>query len=168
MDDQIEKAIEPPKGIWSKVGSVVSSPLTSVSKMTKESPAMVLIAILLVVQPIVQTGIELVKGFVEFRQDLDPNSRPVTKAELDVINSKIDFLEKLVLEDTRADQERLNRQDTWMDSRKKGAVPAPIPLPTPPAPPPTPAPTVDYNSLNKKLAEAEQKADDSFKRAQKK
>ncbi len=155
MDEEIQKAIEPPKGMWQRIGTVVSSPLTSVTKMTKESPAMVLIAILLVVQPIVQTGIELVKGLIEFKQDLDPNNRPVTKAELDVINSKIDFLEELVLTDTKEDRERLNRQDTWMDKKK--------PKPVVVIPQPDVTPDTVYNSLKQKLDDVTKKADANFK-----
>jgi len=163
MDDQIEDAITPPKGIWNKTREIVSSPVTAITKLTKESPAMVLIAILLIVQPIVQTGLDLMRSFIEFRQDLDPNNRPVTKAELDVINSKIDFLEKLVLANTQADQERLNRQDVWMDSRKKGAIPAPLPTPSAPPVVVAPPPNIGYDSLNKKLNDVSKKADEEFK-----
>jgi len=140
MDDEIESAIIPDKGIWNKTREIVSSPVSAISKMTKESPAMVLIAILLVVQPVVQTGIDLVRSFIEFKQDLDPNTRPVTKAELDVINSKIDFLEKLVLADTADDRKLLNSQ------LKRST-----------------AKSVDYDSLKKKLDDVEKKADEDYK-----
>src|SRR5271167_337611 len=162
MDEELEKAVEPTKGVWKRISSVVSSPLTSVSKMTKESPAMILIAILLVVQPIVQTGIELVKGLIEFKQDLDPNNRPVTKAELDVINSKIDFLEKLVLADTKADHDRLDEQNKWLNSHKHPGIANTPPVNAPPAnaAPPLPA---DFDDLSKKLADVEHHADEDFR-----
>ena len=95
-----------PKSFWGKVGAVFSSPATALSNITKESPAMVLIAILLVVQPVVQTGIELIKEVAEVKQDLDPATRPVTKAELDIVNQKIDFNNQLILADIEADKEK--------------------------------------------------------------
>lgn len=143
--------IEPPKGIWSKIGAVVSSPGAAISKVTKESPAMVLIAILLVVQPIVQTGIELVRGLIEFRQELDPASRPVTKAELDIVNEKIDFNNKLILADIQADKEKA------LAFAHGRAAPQP--------PPPLGDKPVDqqYSDLQNKLSKVQKNLDDNYR-----
>ncbi len=91
-----------PRSFWTKVSSAVSSPLVAISDATKKSPAVTLIAILLVVQPVVQTCIDLVKGLAEVKHDLDPSTRPVTKAELDIVNQKIDFNNQLILAGIRA------------------------------------------------------------------
>ncbi len=95
-----------PTTFWGKVGAVLSSPATALSNMTKNSPAMTLIAILLVIQPAVQTGIDLLKSLAEVKHDLNPETRPVTKAELDLVNQKIDFNNQLILADIQADKEK--------------------------------------------------------------
>jgi hypothetical protein len=141
--------IDPPKGFWSKVGSVVTSPGAAFSKATKESPAMVLIAILLVVQPVVQTGIELVRGLIEFKQDLDPATRPVTKAELDIVNEKIDFNNKLILADIQADKEKA----LAFAHGKPQPIPAPINKPV----------DEQYKELQDKLTTVQKHLDSDFK-----
>ncbi len=143
----MEEQIPPPKGFWSNVGNIVSSPVAAISKMTKESPAMTLIAILLVVQPIVQTGIDLVKGLIEFKQDLDPKSRPSTRAELDIVNAKIDFLQQLIVNDMKNDAERETNRHRHISPPVDNTQPKPV----------------DFDTLKKSLADVQHKADEDFR-----
>lgn len=112
-----------PKSFWDKIGAVLTSPATALSNATRESPAVVLVAIVLVVQPIMQTGIELVKGLAEVKQDLDPSTRPITKAELDLVNDKIDYLQQLILAEIHNNQHNLGVDQSHglvEDSKYKG------------------------------------------------
>lgn len=151
--------IDPPKGFWSKIGSAVTSPGVAISKATKESPAMVLIAILLVVQPIVQTGIELIRGLIEFRQELDPATRPVTKAELDIVNQKIDFNNSLILADIQADKEKA----LAFAQHRKANIDGPVA-------PPSDKPSSDkpisqqYKDLQDKLTTVQKHLDSDYKK----
>ncbi len=87
----------PKRSVWSKIGNAVTSPASAISNATKNSPLITLVAIMLVVQPVIQTGIELVKGLIQVKHDLDPSTRPVTKEELDIVNQKIDFNNELII-----------------------------------------------------------------------
>lgn len=92
MEEQIPK-----KPWYKRFADTVSSPATALSDATKHSPLITLFAIMLIVQPVIQTGIELIKEFAQVKRELDPASRPVTKAELDIVNQKIDFNNQLIL-----------------------------------------------------------------------
>lgn len=92
-----------PKKPWYKrFADTVSSPASALSDATKHSPLITLFAIMLIVQPVIQTGIELIKEFAQVKRELDPASRPVTKAELEIVNQKIDFNNQLILAGIRA------------------------------------------------------------------
>ena len=70
-----------------------------------------------------QTGIELVKGLAEVKQDLDPSTRPITKAELDLVNDKIDYLQQLILAEIHNNQHNLGVDQSHglvEDSKYKG------------------------------------------------
>lgn len=111
---------------------------------TGHGPAMTVCAILLVAQPVIQTTIEVVQELIAVKQDLDPSTRPVTKAELDIVNQKIDYNNQLILAAIARQQSRSN------------AAKVDIPL--------IAADSKDYKALDDKLSGAETKADVAFKR----
>ncbi len=87
----------PKKSWWKRFSDVVTSPASALSDATKHSPLITLFAIMLIVQPLIQTGIELIKEVASVKRELDPANRPITKAELDIVNQKIDFNNQLIL-----------------------------------------------------------------------
>lgn len=96
----------PKKSYWKRFTETISSPASALSDATKHSPVITIFAILLIIQPVIQTGIEFVKGLAEVKQNLNPQTRPVTKAELDLVNQKIDFNNQLILADIQADKDK--------------------------------------------------------------
>lgn len=137
----------PKQSIWSKLGSFFSSPASALSDASKHSPVLTVLAIMFVIQPVVQTGIELIKEVVEVRQDLDPATRPITKAELDLVNQKIDFNNQLILADINADKEK-----ALAFANHRGVDKANEPLDH-----------QTYDALQQKLTTVQQNLDDKFK-----
>lgn len=90
--------------LWQQFLAACQSPLTALKNKSKESPIVTIIAIAFLAQPVFSTGVTIVQGIVSVRQQFDPNQRPVTKGELDLVNQKIDFVQKLIEQDMANDQ----------------------------------------------------------------
>lgn len=91
------------KTFWQQVVTLCKSPVSILTDKTKDNPLITILAIVFVLQPIISSGISLVKDTIEVKQTLDPNNRPVTKGELDIVNTKIDFIQQLIVTDMQND-----------------------------------------------------------------
>lgn len=146
----------PKKTLWQQVMDTVTSPMAALSHITKESPLIAILAIVFVFQPVISTGIDLVKELVEVRQTLDPSKRPVSKSELDIVNAKIDFIQSLIVTDMQNDAKAAEeRREHWHASQ-------------PMAVDKTPEKVVPYVELQKKLSAVQSKLDKDYKAQPKK
>jgi hypothetical protein len=93
----------PNKTIWQQLGALFKNPISILSDKTKDSPLITILAIVFVLQPVMSTSVSLVKDMIEVKQSLDPGGRPVTKSELDIVNTKIDFIQQLIVTDMQKD-----------------------------------------------------------------
>jgi len=133
----------PKKSRWKRFSDAITSPASALSDATKHSPLITLFAIMLIVQPLIQTGIELIKEVASVKRELDPATRPITRAELDIVNQKIDFLQQLIVADVKGDANRHHHVAPPVDN-------------TQPKP-------VDFDTLKKTFADVEHKADEDYK-----
>ena len=76
----------------------------------RKSPLTLVLAVVFVVQPVVSTGFDLIGDISFLRQKLDPSTRPVTKAEFDLLNAKVDTLQSSLNEDIKKDKEIIGGQ----------------------------------------------------------
>jgi hypothetical protein len=77
----------------------------------RKSPLALVLTIVFIVQPIASTVFSFVDDVAFVRQKLDPSQRPVTKAEFDLLNAKIDTLQDMMKDDIKKDRELINGQE---------------------------------------------------------
>lgn len=119
----------PKPSIWQQVLKVVKNPISALSDKTKDSPLITIIAIVFVLQPVLSTGVDLIKGMIEVKEQLNPNNRPVTKGELDIVNSKIDFIQQLIVTDMQKDaaaEEDRRKYRHQHDNQVANTTPPPV------------------------------------------
>jgi hypothetical protein len=133
MEDQSPKLAQKvkKKTFWQQAGSVLKNPIAILSDKTKDSPLVTILAIVFILQPVISSSVGLIKDMIEVKQSLDPGNRPVTKDELEIVNQKIDFIQKLIVTDMEKDAANADAR-----SRRHPAIVAAAP---PPASPPTAA-----------------------------
>ena len=137
----------PKKSRWKRFSDAITSPASALSDATKHSPLITLFAIMLIVQPLIQTGIELIKEVASVKRELDPATRPITRAELDIVNQKIDFLQQLIVADVKGDAEHEGNRRHHVSPPVDNTQPKPV----------------DFDTLKKTLADVEHKADEDYK-----
>lgn len=138
---QIDPITTPSKGKWATIVEAVGNPFTFLTTWTKKSPLLSILAVVFLVQPVISTVISFVSEWRSVKEQLDPSKRPVSKAELDLVNTKIDFLQTLIVEDMKNDAK----------VEHPGSVDQ------------TPTKVVPYVELQKKLTDVQQKLDKDFK-----
>lgn len=91
------------KSFWATIVEAIGNPFTYITTWTKKSPLITILAVVFLVQPVISTGISIISEWRSVKQQLNPSTRPVTKGELDLVNAKIDFLQKLIVTDMQQD-----------------------------------------------------------------
>lgn len=86
--------------------NLVSNPW-SIIDATKKSPLALVLAVVFVIHPIVSLVFGFIGDVTFLKQELDPTLRPVTVAELNLINQKIDSLEAMIEQDRKTDEKIL-------------------------------------------------------------
>lgn len=160
----------PKLSIWRQFLKVVKNPISVLSDKTKDSPLITIMAIVFILQPIITTGIELVKGMVEVRDQLKPGNRPITKNELEIVNSKIDFLQQLIVTDMQRDAAAEEERHGSRHRRDDGTSTPPATVaavPPPATSPPSVKAEVDdarsrFRDLNKRLETIQAPLDKQF------
>jgi hypothetical protein len=87
----------PKKSFLHHLVDAVKNPSTILTGATK-SPWLAAIAVVFLLQPLISTTIDLFREYRNVKQSLDPSTRPVTKAELVLINEKIDLIYNKLIE----------------------------------------------------------------------
>lgn len=146
----MEEIPTPKRSWWQAIVDACSSPMDALTHITKQSPLVAILAVVFVLQPVISTAIDLVKELVEVRQTLDPSTRPITKAELDIVNTKIDFIQSLIVTDMQNDAKAAEeRREHWHSSQ--------------PPVDQTRDKVVPYVALQKKLTDVQSKLDKDYK-----
>lgn len=128
--------------------SAIRSPMAAVKNASKENPFVSIIAIVLIAQPIVSAGTNLVQELMAVHTALDVDDRPVTERELNIVNSKIDFLQNLVVQDMQGDREIINGAKAHENS---GSVASP-------------SNEQSYEQLKQKLDQVQQKLNATYEK----
>lgn len=113
------------KTIWQSISDAVRNPASILSGASK-SPIITGLAIVFLVQPIVMTGLSLFREWRSVQQVMSPESRPVTKAEFQILNEKVDFITQQLIIKAIAEE---------YPNEPEAAAALQLPPPPPPPPP---------------------------------
>lgn len=146
----MQNEVIPKPSLWQQFIAVCKNPISTLSDKTKDSPLVTILAIVFILQPVISTTVDIVKAMVEVKQTLDPLTRPVTKAELDIVNAKIDFIQQLIVTNMQRDT----------SSKPNPVITSPVVK--------SPEKVVPYVELQRKLNDVQTRLDLNYKSQAKK
>ncbi len=140
------------KSRWKTIIEAVSSPMDFLQHWSSKSPLLTVLAVVFLLQPVISTTIDLIDEWRSVKQDLDPNMRPVTKAELDIVNKKVDFVQQLIV----TEMNNRHQHESTHDAQSHA------PTPVQPVNPDVVAPTQKLHDLQSQLDTVQKKLDSDF------
>lgn len=140
------------KSRWKTIVEAISSPMDFLQHWSSKSPLLTVLAVVFLLQPVISTAIDLIDEWRNVKQDMDPSNRPVTKAELDIVNKKVDFVQQLIV------TEMNNRHEHESTHDAKTHAPTPVPASNPDVV----APTQKLKALQSQLDTVQKKLDTDF------
>lgn len=76
------------QNLWLSIMSLMSDPWTAFHKARK-SPLVIVLAVVFVVQPLVDFGISVVSDYSYVQEKINPGLRPITEEEFNLLNIKV-------------------------------------------------------------------------------
>lgn len=144
------------KSIWKTIVEAISSPMDFLQHWSSKSPLLTVLAVVFLLQPVISTAIDLIGEWRSVKQDMDPETRSVTKAELEIVNKKVDFVQQLIV------TEMNNRHVHESTHDAKPHAPVPVALPNSDVV----APTQKLKALQSQLDTVQKKLDTDFVKKQ--
>lgn len=139
------------KSRWKTIIEAISSPMDFLQHWSSKSPLLTVLAVVFLLQPVISTSIDLIDEWRSVKTDLDPQKRPVTKAELDIVNQKVDFVQQLIVTE-------MNNRHTHENISVKPHISTPEPASTPDVV----VPTQKLQALQSQLDNVQKKLDNDY------
>ena len=93
-----ERIVGKAQATWTRTKSLMSNPWGTIKEAHNKSPITVLLAVVFLLQPIVSLAISIVGDYTWVRQKLDPNLRPVTVSEFQLLDQQVDAVQATLVD----------------------------------------------------------------------